>query len=145
MYERELTTELMRQLFCLKHSLRMNAGGLGQACIQPQRGSTNSLARLIGELQQILFNMELILHVGNVGSGGSRFQCGAMGGLPGAIGRGQVDPRLQSYQPRAEHDYQQSGGPKHPVRAYRILGGIVPSSPFRLRFVQAQTLLLVLG
>lgn len=94
--ERGLTTESMRKLICLKHGLRVNAGGLGQACIQNERGSTNSLARLIGELQQVLFNSKFIFNEGNIGSlGGGRLQRAVMR-LSGALDSSYRNQRLQA-------------------------------------------------
>ena len=98
-----LTDELMRKLMSLKHGLRVGAGGRGQAGVEHKAGRTGSLARLVGQLKQVLFHLELAFHVGNVGStGGSRFQRGAMSGLARAIGGSQVHGGLQGHHPCAE-------------------------------------------
>ena len=92
----------MRKLMSLKHGLGVGAGGRGQARVEHEAGRSSSLARLVGQLKQVLFDLELIFQVGNVGSTrGSRLQRGAMSGLPGAIGGSQVQRRLQGHHPCA--------------------------------------------
>ena len=125
-----LPRELMRKLMSFKHGLRVGAGGRGEARVEYERGCTGPLARLVGKLEQVLFDLKLVFHVWDIGSvSGSGLQRGTMTGLPGAIGRGKVNRGLQGHHPCAEHECEQlSGGLKHPVRAYWILGGIVPQA-----------------
>ena len=101
--ESRLPRELMRKLMSLKHHLGVGAGGRGQARVEHEAWRSGSLARLVGQLEQVLFDLELVFHVWDVGSvSGSGLQGGAMSGLPGAIGGSQVHRRLQGHHPCAE-------------------------------------------
>jgi len=105
--ESGLASELMRKLMSLKHGLRVGAGSRGEASVEYKLRRPGSLARLVGQLEQVLFDLKLVFHVGNVGSvSGSRLQRGAMSGLPGAIGCGQVHPWVQGHHPCAEYQYE---------------------------------------
>lgn len=101
--ESELASELMRKLMSLKHGLCMGTGGRGEAGVEYECWRTGSQARLVGQLKQILFHLEFMFHVRNIGSaGGGVLQGGAMSGLPRAIGGSQVHRRRQGHHPCAD-------------------------------------------
>src|SRR5580692_12153683 len=68
MDERRLPGESMRKLMSLKHHLRVSAGSRGQALVEHETWRSGSLARLVSQLEQVLFDLELVFHIGNVWS-----------------------------------------------------------------------------
>jgi len=134
--QRRLSGELVRQLVRFQHGLRVDAGSSGQAGVKREGGRGGSLTRLIGTLQEFLFDLEFVFRVGNVGrSSRSDPQGSWVRDLPGR-GCQQKSRMLQDQNSCAEHENQQSAGLTH-HSCLRDPGRSCPSSPFRLRFVQA--------
>src|SRR5450755_3698632 len=101
-----LAVKLMREAPRLKHGLGMNAGSLRKSSIDRQGRRSRLLARLVGERQQLLFNLKVIVQW-SARICGDGFQRGLLGRF---VVAGSVRPRrhqasrgLHSREAHTEH------------------------------------------
>ena len=95
--------KLVRELSRVEHGLRVGAGRLRKSGIEAQRRRSRLLARLIRQLQEMLFCLGLGIEKRNVGGRGRLHR----GGFRGLRGRGRVGRR---HQPRRRLDRGESRG-----------------------------------
>ena len=107
--EGELTGKLVGELSSCEHRFRVNAGSLREPGIEGQWRRSGTLARLIRQLQKLLFGLKLGIVEWDVGSGGrGGLQCGLWGRLGVVRGKShQAAGWLHGRNSRAQQERQQ--------------------------------------